>query len=403
MNKKIDLSIDFCGIHCENPFLLSSSCIVGNEEMSARALQSGWAGLVFKTIGFYHPEEVSPRFDIVDKEATSFIGFRNLEQISDHSLEENLTALKNLKKRFPNKVIISSIMGQSEQEWQELARLSEAVGVDIIECNFSCPQMAAEAMGADVGVNPELVAKYCAATRRGTKLPILAKMTPNITDMTIPAIAAIQNGADGLAAINTIKSITNIDYKKKILPSVAGKSCISGYSGKAVKPIALRFVSDMANCLQLKNVPISGIGGIETWQDALEFILLGSQTVQVTTSVMQYGYRIVEDMIDGLAEYMRENNINALNELVGASLVNLVSSQELERDSIVYPYFASEKCVGCGRCYIACQDAGHQAIDWEHKKRQPSLITDKCVGCHLCRLVCPTEAIGISQRQKKAV
>lgn len=403
MNKKIDLSIDFCGIHCENPFLLSSSCIVGNEEMSARALQSGWAGLVFKTIGFYHPEEVSPRFDIVDKEATSFIGFRNLEQISDHSLEENLTALKNLKKRFPNKVIISSIMGQSEQEWQELARLSEAAGVDIIECNFSCPQMAAEAMGADVGVNPELVAKYCAATRRGTKLPILAKMTPNITDMTIPAIAAIQNGADGLAAINTIKSITNIDYKKKILPSVAGKSCISGYSGKAVKPIALRFVSDMANCLQLKNVPISGIGGIETWQDALEFILLGSQTVQVTTSVMQYGYRIVEDMIDGLAEYMRENNINALNELVGASLVNLVSIQELERDSIVYPYFASEKCVGCGRCYIACQDAGHQAINWEHKKRQPSLITDKCVGCHLCRLVCPTEAIGISQRQKKAV
>lgn len=403
MNKKIDLSIDFCGIHCENPFLLSSSCIVGNEEMSARALQSGWAGLVFKTIGFYHPEEVSPRFDIVDKEATSFIGFRNLEQISDHSLEENLTALKNLKKRFPNKVIISSIMGQSEQEWQELARLSEAAGVDIIECNFSCPQMAAEAMGADVGVNPELVAKYCAATRRGTKLPILAKMTPNITDMTIPAIAAIQNGADGLAAINTIKSITNIDYKKKILPSVAGKSCISGYSGKAVKPIALRFVSDMANCLQLKNVPISGIGGIETWQDALEFILLGSQTVQVTTSVMQYGYRIVEDMIDGLAEYMRENNINALNELVGASLVNLVSIQELERDSIVYPYFASEKCVGCGRCYIACQDAGHQAINWEHKKRQPSLITDKCVGCHLCRLVCPTKAIGISQRQKKAV
>lgn len=403
MNKKIDLSIDFCGVHCENPFLLSSSCIVGNEEMSARALQSGWAGLVFKTIGFYHPEEVSPRFDIVNKEATSFIGFRNLEQISDHSLEENLIALKNLKKRFPNKVIISSIMGQSEQEWQELARLSEAAGVDIIECNFSCPQMAAEAMGADVGVNPELVAKYCAATRRGTKLPILAKMTPNITDMTIPAIAAIQNGADGLAAINTIKSITNIDYKKKILPSVAGKSCISGYSGKAVKPIALRFVSDMANCLQLKNVPISGIGGIETWQDALEFILLGSQTVQVTTSVMQYGYRIVEDMIDGLAEYMRENNINALNELVGASLVNLVSSQELERDSIVYPYFASEKCVGCGRCYIACQDAGHQAIDWEHKKRQPSLITDKCVGCHLCRLVCPTEAIGIRQRQKKAV
>ncbi|WP_196606838.1 NAD-dependent dihydropyrimidine dehydrogenase subunit PreA [Pectinatus frisingensis] len=401
MSTKADLAIDFCGIRCENPFFLSSSCIVGNEEMSARALEAGWAGLVFKTIGFYHPREVSPRFDIVNKEGTSFIGFRNLEQISDHSLEENLTALKNLKKRFPEKVIVSSIMGESAEEWQKLAALSEQAGVDIIECNFSCPQMAEEAMGADVGVNAALVKEYCQAVRAGTKLPILAKMTPNITDMTIPAIAAIDGGADGLAAINTIKSIINVDYNGKIQPDIAGRSCVSGYSGKAVKPIALRFISDMASCTELKNVPISGIGGIETWQDALEFILLGSQTVQVTTSVMQYGYRIVEDMIDGLSEYMLENNVKTLSDLVGISLQNLVPTNELERDTIVYPVVDNSKCVGCGRCYIACDDAGHQAVSWEKKKRMPELIKEKCVGCHLCRLVCPVEAIGSSIREKK--
>ncbi len=402
MKQNIDLSIDFCGFHCENPFLLSSSCIVSNEDMSARALTMGWGGLVFKTIGYYQAQEVSPRFDAIHKEGASFVGFRNLEQISEHSLEENLQALKALKKRFPNKLIVSSIMGETEEEWEKLAALSEEAGVDMIECNFSCPQMASDGMGDDVGVNPELVKMYCQAVRRGTKLPVLAKMTPNITDMTVPAIASVSGGADGIAAINTIKCITTIADPCRILPDIGGQSSVSGYSGKAIKPIALRFISDMALCPSLKGIPISGIGGIETWRDALDFILLGSQTVQITTSVMQYGYRIIDDLIDGLAEYMLSHQVESVSSLVGAALPSLVSSQQLDRSSLVYPAWEDDTCVGCGRCYIACQDAGHQALEWIPAKRRPVLHTARCVGCHLCQLVCPVGVIHEGKRQLKS-
>lgn len=403
MNKRPDLSIDFCGISCENPFFLSSSCIVANEEMSARALELGWAGLVFKTIGYYHPEEVSPRFDTIEKEGASFVGFRNMEQISDHRLEDNIEALHALKKRFPEKVIVSSIMGETEEEWTKLAALSEEAGVDMIECNFSCPQMAQDAMGADVGVNSDLVKTYCQAVRKGTTLPVLAKMTPNITDMTIPAKAAIDGGANGLAAINTIKSITSIGNLCKIRPNIDGKSAVSGYSGKAIKPIALRFISDMASCPDLYHIPISGMGGIETWHDALEFVLLGAQTVQVTTSVMQYGYRIIDDLISGLSEYMVANQIESVQSLVGQSLSTLVSAGDLDRQTVVYPIWDIEQCVGCGRCYISCQDAGHQAISWNSIKRIPKLLQEQCVGCQLCHLVCPVSCITIGNRVHKPI
>ena len=399
--KNVDMSIDFCGFHCENPFLLSSSCIAGNEEMVARALEAGWAGVVFKTIGFYIPSEVSPRFDTIQKEGASFVGFRNLEQISDHPLEENLKALKHLKQRFPNKLIVASIMGETPEEWTKLATLSEEAGVDIIECNFSCPQMVKGDMGADVGVNEELVRSFCQAVRQGTTLPILAKMTPNITDMLVPAIAAMEGGATGLAAINTIKCITSVNDSNYIQPDVAGKSSVSGYSGKAVKPIALRFISDMASCPSLQDVPISGMGGVETWHDALEFLLLGASTVQVTTSVMQYGYRIIDDLLDGLMMYMKMHHIDGVKQLVGQSLQNLVTSDQLNRHTIAYPKWDMESCVGCGRCYISCQDGGHQAISWQRIKRLPSLIVQKCVGCQLCCLVCPVAAIHSGKRVEK--
>lgn len=209
-----DLSIEFCGIKCENPFFLSSSVISNNFEMCAKALNMGWAGVVFKTIGFYVADEVSPRFDAIGKENTPFIGFKNLEQISEHPLEYNLECISKLKREFKDKVIVASIMGENEQQWTKLAELVTKAGADIIECNFSCPQMAEESMGSDVGQNPELVEKYCKAVRRGTSLPVLAKMTPNIGNMVIPAEASIHGGADGIAAINTVKSITRVDLDK---------------------------------------------------------------------------------------------------------------------------------------------------------------------------------------------
>jgi dihydropyrimidine dehydrogenase (NAD+) subunit PreA len=390
--KKKDLSIEFCGVKCENPFFLASSPVGNNYEMCAKALESGWGGIVFKTVGIYIPNEVSPRFDAPRKESTPFTGFKNMEQIAEHPLEWNLEQMRKLKQNYPNKVLIASIMGSSDEEWTKLAKLVTEVGADIIECNFSCPQMTSHAMGSDVGQNPDLVKQYSAAVRRGTHLPILAKMTPNIGNMEIPAIASIEGGATGISAINTIKCITGVDLDKKVgLPIVNGKSSISGYSGKAVKPIALRFITQLAKEPKLKNVPISGIGGIETWEDALEFIMLGSSNIQVTTGIMQYGYRIVEDMISGIQYYMEEKGVDKLQDLVGAALENTVPAEELDRGYIVYPDFNHDKCVGCGRCYISCYDGAHQAIVWDGESRTPSLNKENCVGCHLCSLVCPIQ------------
>ena len=395
--KTADLSVDFCGVHCENPFFLSSSVVGSNYEMVAKAFEMGWAGVAFKTIGLFTPNEVSPRFGALEKEDNPFIGFKNIEQISDHTLEENIGYLKRLKKDYPTKVIIASIMGQNEAEWTKLAGLMEDAGADIIECNFSCPQMVGAGLGSDVGTNLELVKKYTAATKRGTSLPVLAKMTPNITKMEEPAAAAMAAGADGLAAINTIKSIMNVDlHNFGTAPNVEGKCSIGGYSGKAVKPIALRFIHDMKKDPRTKDAPISGMGGIETWQDGAEFIAMGCETLQVTTSVMQYGYRIIEDMLEGLSDFLVQSGMKSVQELAGVALNNVIDAGELDRDTIEYPRFHQELCVGCGRCYISCYDGGHQALRMDQKTGKPKLNPVKCVGCHLCKLVCPAGAISAS-------
>lgn len=393
--KKKDLSINFLGVKFENPFCLSSSPVGNCYEMCAKAYDSGWGGVVFKTIGPKHflINEVSPRFDALTKEDTPFVGFKNMEQIAEHSLEENLNDLRRLKKEYPNKVLIASIMGTNEEDWVELARLVEEAGADMIEMNLSCPQMTSHEMGSDVGTNAELCKKYCKAVKRGSKLPMMAKMTPNVTDMVPIAKACLEGGADGIAAINTIKSICNVDLDKKIgMPIVNGKSSISGYSGKAVKPVALRFIQQLRTGIE--DVQISGIGGIETWEDATEFILLGAKTLQVTTAIMQYGYRIVEDMCNGLSHYLEDQGYDSLEEMVGAANKNIIPCEELDRSYIVYPKIDLDKCVGCGRCYISCFDGAHQAIEFDEETRRPSVNKDKCVGCHLCATVCPVRCIS---------
>ncbi|MGM9972320.1 MAG: NAD-dependent dihydropyrimidine dehydrogenase subunit PreA [Anaeroplasmataceae bacterium] len=394
----IDLSIDFLGVKCENPFFLSSSVVGSNYEMVSRALEAGWGGVVFKTIGFYKPNEVSPRFASTTKEGTPFTGFKNMEQISDHELSENLKFLHDLKKNYPSKVIVASIMGENEDEWTRLASLCEEAGVDIIECNFSCPQMAVKGMGSDVGQSEELVRSYTKATIKGCSIPVLAKMTPNIGNMEPVAISAMEAGAHGIAAINTIKSIVNVNLDNmQSDPNINGRTAVSGYSGHAVKPIALRFINDMKQNELLKDTPISGMGGIETWQDACEFIALGCENIQVTTAIMQYGYRIIDDLISGTKIYMAKNGYKHIKDFVGKALDNIIPADKLDRDTVVFPKFDPDKCIGCGRCYISCSDAGHQALTFtsDHKIK---LNGSKCVGCHLCSLVCPTGAIEKTKR-----
>ncbi len=387
------LEIDFCGIHCENPFFLASSAVCTNYEMVARAFDAGWAGVFYKTICMQEIKEVSPRFDAVGK---PFTGFRNMEQLSENPVDVDFDILKRLKQNYPSKVVIASIMGNTEEEWISLAKMAEEAGCDAVELNFSCPQMRLSGMGSDVGQNAELVTFYTAFVKRSVKIPVIPKMTPNITHISQPALGAYFAGADAISAINTIKSVTLGEGS-----DVNGCQTGSGYSGKAVKPIALRHILAMAKISIMKNVQFSGIGGIETWRDALEFIQLGCRNVQVCTAVMQYGYRIIDDMIDGMQQYMAERGIEKLDALVGELLPKFYLPSDLDRTTVVYPKFDKEKCIGCGRCVISCSDGGHQALKFDLQTRRPQLIGSKCVGCHLCRLVCPVGAIGLSNRVKK--
>ena len=392
-----DLSIEFCGLHCENPFFLASSAICTNYDMVARAFEAGWGGVFYKTICMQDINEVSPRFDAVqDNGIGDFYGFRNMEQLSENPVRVDFDILKRLKENYPSKIVVASIMGQTERQWIILAKMAEKAGVDAIELNFSCPQMRLAGMGSDVGQNSELVTFYTAYVKRNVSIPVIPKMTPNIAHISEPAMGAFFAGADGISAINTIKSITMNSRS-----AVSEKKTVSGYSGRAVKPIALRFIYEMAKNPVLKNVQLSGIGGIETWRDALEFIQLGCRNVQVCTAVMQYGYRIIDDLLLGMKAYMKERGISRLDELVGEELPNFVLPNALDRQTIVYPNIDRERCIGCGRCYTSCMDGGHQAISFDSTTRQPRIIGKNCVGCHLCRLVCPTGAIGAAKRIEK--
>lgn len=395
------LSTTFCGIPCENPFFLASSAICTNYEMVARALEAGWAGVFYKTICKQVIREVSPRFDVIGKEGASFIGFRNMEQLSENPYKVDFDILRRLKQNYPQKVIIASIMGQDEEEWVELAKMAEDAGCDAVELNFSCPQMKMSGMGSDVGQNSELVLFYTSFVKHAVKIPVIPKMTPNISTMMNVSMSVFFAEADGISAINTIKSVTMSPESE-----VSHKKTVSGYSGKAVKPIALRFILEIMkhrivyNPQKEKPMDVSGIGGIETWRDALEFMQLGCQNVQVCTAVMQFGYRIIDDLITGMKHYLAERGLDSIEAIIGEELPSFVKPSDLDRETMVFPTIDREKCIGCGRCYISCSDGGHQAMRFDDD-RKPHVVGTKCVGCHLCRLVCPTGAIGVAQRIPK--
>ena len=394
------LRTDFCGIPLENPFLLSSSVVASTFDMCDRAFAAGWAGVAFKTICSFDIHEASPRFSAITGDNGTIIGFKNIEQLSDHSVEENMAIFRALKEKWPHKFILASIMGQNEEEWKSLARECEKNGADAIELNFSCPNMADGGLGSDIGQVPELVERFTAAAKRGTAIPVIAKLTPNVAEMSPAAEAAKRGGADGIAAINTIKSITGVNIHTYVAePAVHGQSALGGYSGAAVKPIGLRFIAELGNDPELNGMHISAMGGVETWQDALEYVLLGADSIQVTTAVMQYGYRIVEDLKAGLNYYLAEKGFRSIAEARGLGLSAVSNTTEvLERDSVIYPRFLRDKCIGCGRCMISCMDGGHQAIRL-NTERRPMLDAKKCVGCHLCVLVCPQKAIVSSGRR----
>ena len=395
MPDNIDLSVDFCGLTFKNPFLLSSSPVSNSAEMVARSFEAGWSGVVFKTLNsdrlpITHP---SPRMHCVHYGNKRAMAVQNVEMISDRPLRENLAEFLYLKKNYPDYPIIASIMGFFEDEWVYLAKMAEDNGADMLELNFSCPHMCIEGAGHKIGQAFKLLEGFTEAVKRNVSIPVMAKMTPNITDMNEPAMYAKNGGADAISAINTVRGISQIgldDWVPK--PNVFGKGAISGTSGPAIKPIGLNFIAAMAQNDEL-DLPLSGIGGIETWLDALEYILLGASTIQVTTGVMHYGYRIVEDMVEGLSDFMAERGINRVSDLVGVALPNLHETEafDLERQGIAQ--YDLDHCIGCGQCYIVCMDAAGQAIEWDAESRRPDLIEDKCLSCMLCKFVCPVPGL----------
>ena len=389
------LKCDLCGVPMENPFLLASSVVASTYEMCARAFEAGWAGISFKTICSLDIHEASPRFSAITGDGGSIIGFKNIEQLSDHSVAENMEIFRKLKKNYPSKFILASVMGRDEAEWGTLSRRCEENGADAVELNFSCPNMAEGGLGSDIGQVPELVERFTAAAKRACRIPVLAKLTPNVARMSPAAEAARRGGADGISAINTIKSVVGLNLHTFVSsPSVHGRSAVGGYSGNAVRPIALRFIAELGRNPNLRGMHLSAMGGVETWQDAMEFILLGGGSVQVATAVMQYGYRIIDDLKEGLNLYLAEKGFRSVREAVGLGLDALNETTDvLERDTVIFPAFDREKCIGCGRCVLSCADGGHQALRL-NESRRPVLNGRNCVGCHLCLLVCPQQAIS---------
>ena len=391
----VDLAVDFCGLTLKNPFMLSSSPVSNSAEMVERGFEAGWSGVVFKTLNsdrlpIIHP---SPRMHSVNYGSKQGIAFQNVEQISDRPLKHNLLEFLYLKKHYPEYPIIASIMGFFEDEWVYLAKACEDNGVDMLELNFSCPHMCIEGSGYKIGQSFHLLERFTAAVKKAVSIPVMAKMTPNITDMTEPALYAKRGGADAISAINTVRGISDIGREDWIpRPNVFGKGAISGTSGPAVKPIGLNFIASMAKSEELQ-LPLSGIGGIETWIDALEYLLVGATTLQVTSGIMHFGYGIVKDMIEGLSDYMASRGISRVPELIGKALPHLHETDKFELHRQGITQYNLDICVGCGQCYTVCTDAGGQALEWNSKKRRPRLIEDKCLSCMLCQFVCPVPGL----------
>lgn len=403
-----------------------------------RAFDAGWGGAVWKTIGA-PITNVSSRYLSIDWEGRRMMGFNNIELISDRPTEVNLQEIAEVKRRYPRHVVIASLMVESKREiWHEIVQRAE----DGLELNFGCPHgMSERGMGSAVGQVPEYCEQITGWVKEKARTPVIVKLTPNISDIRMPARAARRAGADALSAINTINSITGIDLDTfQATPNVDGKSSHGGYCGPAVKPIALSMVQQVKSDPSA-TLPLSGMGGIASWRDAAEFLLLGCSTVQVCTAVMHFGYRIVEDMQDGLLDWMKSKGFATIDDFRGRSLPNVLEWKQLNLNYQVVARIHEDLCIGCQLCYTACWDGAHQCIHLDRTSlapdisRTPAMVEAEairrisvtplpkldgsgcgltsaamplsriprvdehhCVGCNLCSLVCPVEGCITMER-----
>jgi len=394
ISKEADLSVDFCGVKFQNPFILSSAPPTTTGEMIKRAFDAGWAGAITKTLAREETPNVKPRFGSLSypgspEEPKKIYAFENIELITDRPFSVWLEEIEDIRKSYPDHIIIASLMDDAShpEGWKELAKKVESVGAHMIELNLSCPHgMPEKGMGAAIGQNPELSGMVTKWVTDVVKIPVMTKMTPNVADISQSAKASVENGASAISAINTVAAIIGVDLETFVpKPAVSGYSAHGGLSGRAIKPVALKAVATIG---QAVDVPISAIGGIATWEDAAEFILLGASTLQLATEVMVRGYGIIEDLKDGLSNYMEDHGFASIKDMVGVAQKKLKALSDLSKEYKVVSSVDESKCVKCDICYISCQDAGYQAISLR-EDRIPIIDEEKCTGCSLCYQVCP--------------
>ena len=391
-----DLSTVFAGIRSPTPSWLASAPPTDKAYNVNRAFEAGWGGVVWKTLGEEGPPIVNvsgPRYGALHTPDRRLIGFNNIELITDRDLHLNLREIKEVKRNWPDRAMVVSLMVPcEEQAWKSILPLVEDTGADGIELNFGCPHgMSERGMGAAVGQVPEYIEMVTAWCKQYSRLPVIVKLTPNITDIRNPARAAKKGGADAVSLINTINSIMGVDPDSLAMsPSTGGMGSHGGYCGPAVKPIALNMVAEIARDAQTAGLPISGIGGVGTWRDALDYLALGAGNVQVCTAAMVYGFKIVQEMASGLSNYMDDKGFNKVSEIVGKALPTVSAWQFLNLQHITKAVINQDSCIQCGRCHIACEDTSHQAITASKDgKRYFEVQEDECVGCNLCVVACP--------------
>lgn len=396
-----DLSINFAGIEAPNPFWLASAPPTNTGAQIMRAYEHGWGGAVWKTLGT-PIRNVSARFAANDFGGQRMMGLNNIELITDRPLDVNYAEIREVTRKYPDRATIVSLMFETEDEWKEHIERSIENGAKGLELNFGCPHgMCERGMGSAVGQEPMVLERITNWVMRYASVPVIVKLTPNITDVTVPGLAAQHGGANAVSLINTIKSVMAVDLETMVpVPNVGGASTNGGYCGPAVKPIALNMVGQLARHREF-SLPISGIGGIATWKDAAEFIALGATSVQVCTAVMHHGYRIVEDMTDGLSRWMDSKGYRTIQDFAGRASRHFVNWEDLDMNFKVVAAIDPAKCIGCQLCYVACKDGSHHCIylpgDGTGKApdtgfdRVPYVAHDECTGCNLCSLVCPVE------------
>jgi dihydropyrimidine dehydrogenase (NAD+) subunit PreA len=413
-----DLSISFAGIRSPNPFWLASAPPTNSGAQVHRAFEAGWGGAVWKTIGA-PVLNVSNRYGAWHFGGQRMVGINNVELISDRPLEVNLREIAEVKRAWPDRAVIVSAMVESQREaWHAIVKRIEDTGADGIELNYGCPHgMSERGMGAAVGQVPEYCERITGWVMEAARVPVIVKLTPNVADVTAPARAALAAGANALSLINTLNSITGVDLDTmEISPSIGGKGGHGGYAGPAVKPIALNMVSALGadGAVRASGAPVSAMGGITTWKDAAEFLLLGAGSLQVCTAVMHYGFRIVEDLCDGLSSWMDAKGFARVSDATGKSLHRISDFKEFDLSFRAVARIDPEKCIRCNLCWVACHDSAHQCIDLIDSsgravapysydvhsngkaeavglRPQPRVREQDCVGCRLCYNVCPVE------------